>query len=221
VAEALHHAHLQGLFHRDVKPANILLDRQGRVKVADFGLAVREEDLAGQRGNLAGTLPYMSPEQLRREAHHIDGRTDIYSLGVVLYELLCNRRPFEAKTKDEWEDQIVHRDAKPLRQIKDSIPAELERICLKALSKPINERYSTAKDMADELWRLRAGAAHPAREELLELVQLREARQAAQGAEQSLLSERFWEVIKALQAREVEKIRRALTELDDWLLHGE
>src|SRR5262249_2212501 len=101
VAEALHYAHLQGMFHRDIKPANILLDRQGRPKVADFGLAVREEDLAGQRGILVGTLPYMSPEQVRRESHHIDGRTDIYSLGVVLYELLCGRRPFEAKTTAE------------------------------------------------------------------------------------------------------------------------
>jgi hypothetical protein len=107
--------------------------------------------LAGQRGILAGTLPYMSPEQVRRESHHIDGRTDIYSLGVVLYELLCGRRAFEAKTRDELEDQILHREARPLRQIKDSIPAELERICLKALSKRVNERYTTAKDFADEL----------------------------------------------------------------------
>jgi anti-anti-sigma factor len=153
VGEALHYAHLQEMFHRDVKPANILLDRPGRPKVTDFGLAVREEDLAAQRGILAGTLPYMSPEQVRREGHHIDGRTDIYSLGVVLYELLCGRRPFEARTKDELEDQILHREARPLRQIKDSIPAQLERICLKALSKRVNERYTTAKDMVDELSR--------------------------------------------------------------------
>src|SRR5262245_39051277 len=151
VAEALHYAHLQGLVHRDIKPANILLDRQGRPKVADFGLAVREEDLAGQRGIKAGTLPYMSPEQVRRESHHIDGRTDIYCLGVVLYELLCGRRPFEATTKDELEEQILHREAKPPRQVKDSIPQELERVCLKALSKRVQDRYTTAKDMAKEV----------------------------------------------------------------------
>jgi serine/threonine protein kinase len=159
VAEALHYAHLQEMFHRDIKPANILLDRQGKPRVADFGLAVREEDLAGQRGVLAGTLRYMSPEQVRRECHHIDGRTDIYSLGVVLYELLCGRRPFEAKTKDELEDQILHREAKPPRQVKDSIPQELERVCLKALSKRVNERYTTARDMADELKRATGRAA--------------------------------------------------------------
>ncbi|HMF11630.1 MAG TPA: serine/threonine-protein kinase, partial [Gemmataceae bacterium] len=151
VAEALHYAHLQEMFHRDVKPANILLDRQGRPKLTDFGLAVREEDLAGQRGILAGTLFYMSPEQLRREGHHIDGRTDIYSLGVVLYELLCGRRPFEAKTQDDLFDQILNRQARPPRQIKDSIPVELERVCLKALSKNIKERFTTAKDVAEEL----------------------------------------------------------------------
>jgi serine/threonine protein kinase len=151
VAEALHYAHLQEMFHRDIKPANILLDGQGKPKVADFGLAVREEDLAEQRGILAGTLPYMSPEQVRREGHHIDGRTDIYSLGVVLYELLCGRRPFEAKTEDELKDQILHREAKPLRQINDSIPQDLERVCLKALSKRVQDRFTTAKDMATEV----------------------------------------------------------------------
>jgi eukaryotic-like serine/threonine-protein kinase len=80
VAEALHYAHLKDLVHRDIKPANILLDEQGRPHLTDFGLAVREDDLPKERGRLAGTLPYMSPEQVRREAHHIDGRTDIYSL---------------------------------------------------------------------------------------------------------------------------------------------
>jgi serine/threonine protein kinase/ABC-type transporter Mla MlaB component len=155
-AEALHYVHLQGMFHCDVKPANILLDRQGRPKVADLGLAVREEDLAGQRGVLAGTLPYMSPEQVRRHGHRLDGRSDIYSLGVVLYELLCGRCPFTGTTRDELKDQILHREARPPRQLKDSIPRELERICLKALCKQINDRYTTAGDMAEELRRAMA-----------------------------------------------------------------
>jgi WD40 repeat protein/serine/threonine protein kinase len=152
VAEALHYAHLQGLVHRDIKPANILLDQRGRPRVTDFGLAVREEDLAKEKGRFAGTWPYMSPEQVRREGHHIDGRSDIYSLGVVLYELLCGRRPFEAKTEEELADQILHREARPPRQIKDSIPQELERVALKALSKRVHDRYTTAKDLAEELW---------------------------------------------------------------------
>jgi serine/threonine protein kinase len=153
IAEALHYAHSKGLYHRDIKPANILLDREGKPRITDFGLAVWEEDLPKERGRFAGTLPYMSPEQVRREANLIDGRTDIYSLGAVLYELLCGRRPFAAKAADELEDQILHREAKPPRQIKDSIPQELERVCLKALSKRVQDRYTTAKDMAEELSR--------------------------------------------------------------------
>jgi serine/threonine protein kinase len=150
VGEALHHAHLSGLVHRDVKPSNILLDGQDSPHVVDFGLAVREEDLSSQRGILAGTGPYMSPEQIRR-GDHIDGRSDIYSLGVVLYELLTERRPFHGQTFEELADQILHREAKPLRQIKDTIPQSLEGICLKALAKSQSDRYNTSKDMADDL----------------------------------------------------------------------
>jgi serine/threonine protein kinase len=151
VAQALHHAHLQGLVHRDIKPENILLDPHGKPRVTDFGLAVREEDQSKERGRFAGSLPYMSPEQVRCEGHVIDGRSDVFSLGVVLYELLCGRRPFDAKTYEELEDQILHREAKPLRQVKDSIPEEMERICLKALSKRVQDRYLTARDLAEHL----------------------------------------------------------------------
>jgi serine/threonine protein kinase len=151
LAEALHYAHLQGLVHRDVKPANILLDRRGKPLLTDFGLAVREEDLWKERGRQAGTLPYMSPEQVRREGDLVDGRTDVYGLGVVLYELLCGRRPFDAELADELEHQILHREARPPRQVKDGIPPELERVCLRALSKRISDRYPTAEDMAREL----------------------------------------------------------------------
>jgi serine/threonine protein kinase/formylglycine-generating enzyme required for sulfatase activity len=150
VAEALHHAHGKNLFHRDIKPGNILLDRDGKPWVTDFGLAVREEELAGERGRRSGTYPYMSPEQVRAEGHRIDGRTDIYSLGVVLYELLCGRRPFVGKSTDVFE-QILHQDARPPRQIVYTIPRELERICLKAMAKQMSARYPTARDMAEEL----------------------------------------------------------------------
>src|SRR5262249_36229216 len=117
----------------------------------DFGLAVREQELADEKDRLKGTYPYMSPEQVRGRL--IDGRSDIFSLGVVFYELLCRRRPFAGYSEHELFDQIKHREARPPRQVKDTIPIGLERICLKALCKNVNDRYATAKDMADDLRR--------------------------------------------------------------------
>lgn len=150
VADALHYAHKQGLIHRDIKPHNILIDRQGVPYLSDFGLALREEDV-GKGSGYAGTPAYWSPEQAKGEGHRADGRADIFSLGIVLYELLTGRRPFGGDSMDELCRQILSRDTKPPRQLDDCIPRELERICLKALSKTPKERYSTAKDLADDL----------------------------------------------------------------------
>jgi eukaryotic-like serine/threonine-protein kinase len=153
-AEALEHAHQLGVIHRDVKPANLLIDMQRHLWVTDFGLARCVND-AGMTmtGDLLGTLRYMSPEQASARRGLVDHRTDVYSLGATLYELLTLRPVFDGAERAELLRQILHEDPVPPRRIRPEIPADLETIVLKALEKNVTERYATAQELADDLRR--------------------------------------------------------------------
>ncbi len=139
VADALQHAHSQGLVHRDVKPSNILIDKQNRPWLTDFGLALRDDEIGreAEKNKLIGTVNYMSPEQARGEGHLVDGRADIFSLGVILYELLAGSRPFQGGSSRQLLRNIVHCEPRPLRQWNPRLPVELERICMKALRRDV------------------------------------------------------------------------------------
>jgi serine/threonine protein kinase/WD40 repeat protein len=154
VAEALDHAHQQGVIHRDVKPANLLLDGAGRLWVVDFGLARLQTD-AGltMTGDLVGTLRYMSPEQARANRAVIDHRTDVYSLGATLYELLTLTPAFPGNERQDLLRRIAEDDPPAPRQLDPGIPADLETIVLKAMAKEPAERYATAQELADDLHR--------------------------------------------------------------------
>ena len=155
VAGALSVAHAAGLVHRDIKPANILLSEDGRVKVGDFGIAKAAEsaDLT-QEGSFLGTAKYLAPEQV--EAKPVDGRTDLYSLGIVLYEMLCGRVPFEADTSSSTALARLHSDPARPRLVKAGVPRELEAITMRLLARDPAGRYPTATDARAAL--LSAGA---------------------------------------------------------------
>jgi serine/threonine protein kinase len=151
IADALGHAHEQGFVHRDIKPQNILLDMEDRPHIADFGLAIRHREMIQDSRDVAGTTRFMAPEQVRAENHRIDARTDIWALGVVMYDMLTGHLPFEGSSPTEVIQQILYKDPVPPRQIDHLVPAELERICLRCLCRQMSERYRTAADLVDDV----------------------------------------------------------------------
>jgi tetratricopeptide (TPR) repeat protein len=154
VADALHHAHQNGVTHRDVKPSNLMLSADGRLSVTDFGLArMLEQPGMTVTGEFVGTPAYMSPEQITAGRIPVDHRTDIYSLGATLYEILTLRPPFAADGRDKLLALVIQKDPPPPRSVDAKIPRDLDTICLKCLEKDPDRRYATAKELADDLRR--------------------------------------------------------------------
>ncbi len=150
-AKALHYAHSRGVVHRDIKPSNILLTQDGDVRIVDFGIAlVADSDISRLEG-VAGSPAYMSPEQV--QGHPLDARSDLYSLGAVMYEMLCGQRPFRAGALGKLLRQVVQNIPEPLSQTRPGIPPDLEAIVARSLQKDPELRFRTGAELAAELTR--------------------------------------------------------------------
>lgn len=165
IARALHHAHRNGILHRDLKPSNILLDREGLPHVTDFGLAKKLDAESGQTrtGSVMGTPSYMPPEQAAGRVRDLGPRSDVYSLGAVLYETLTGRPPFRAETALDTLLQVLERQAAPPRLLNAKVDRDLETICMKCLEKNPKDRYDSAEALAADLERYLRGESIAAR----------------------------------------------------------
>ncbi|MFQ5807250.1 MAG: protein kinase [Phycisphaerae bacterium] len=153
-AEGLHHAHEQGVVHRDIKPQNLLLGPDDQLHITDFGLArIRDEPGLTLSTEMVGTPAYMAPEQISAGGPAIDRRADVYALGVTLYEMLTLHRPFKGETYEQTINQVLNREPKPPRKLDPHIPVDLETICLRAMEKEPQRRFSNAAEMARDLRR--------------------------------------------------------------------
>src|SRR5207253_1279838 len=151
VAEALAYAHGQKVLHRDIKPANLLLDTQGTVWVTDFGLAKAEgAEALTETGDVVGTLRYLAPERFRGVS---DARSDVYSLGLTLYELLALRPPFDDRDRVQLIQRVLHEEPPPPRRLDPRVPRDLETVVLKAGAKEPRQRYASAAALAEDLRR--------------------------------------------------------------------
>lgn len=160
ICRAMQYAHDQGILHRDLKPANILLTKDGQPKVTDFGLAKQLEDedsSATKAGTIMGTPSYMSPEQAQGLVDELTPASDQYSLGAMLYELLTGRPPFLGTKAFDTISQVVHKEPVPPCQLQETMPVDIDTICLKALQKPADKRYASCTEMADDLARFLKG----------------------------------------------------------------
>lgn len=162
LADALAYAHQRGIVHRDVKPANVRVDTQGDVYLMDFGMAHRPHSAESSRstGAIIGTPSYLAPEQARGEERDVSPRSDQYSLGAVLYEMLCGKPPFLGAPSLVLFNAI-HKDPAPLRELEPRIPRRLAAICRKAMSKRLKDRYLDCQDLADDLRRWLRGRTTP------------------------------------------------------------
>ncbi len=149
IARALAHAHERGIIHRDIKPQNIMMLRDGTVKVEDFGIAALENEVQESDGQAIGSIHYIAPEQARGELP--DARSDLYSLGIVMYEMLTGRKPYEGDSIGEIAIQHMNTDPVPPHELVPDVPAELERITLKAMQADIGMRYQSSNELLDDL----------------------------------------------------------------------
>jgi len=176
-AKALDYAHRRGVLHRDIKPANIMMNEEGEPKIGDFGIAQQLHSESTQLMSAVGSPRYMSPEQASDD--ELNGQTDLYSLGVTMYELLAARPPFDANALAALMLAITTRDPTPLREVRPEVPEELAAIVHKAMARSLGERYKTGAEMAEALARLRDELTRPVRHDLSDEEKFERARTLA------------------------------------------